>query len=173
MEREAAEAAAAWWAEQIRHTKPETDGLYEAQTHREAFAATASIGLRGLSLESAGPVTEGLAATFAAELARRVVEDPAERVRLFVDYGPNRTLGEAADAAGLDAAHFPQKTSMLVAPDHILAKAGYGQPHRLVWSAPGWEHPTCGVQEWPEDSDDPIGPKCALPQWHEGGHNWA
>jgi hypothetical protein len=133
----------------------------------------ASIGLRALELNSAAPVTDEVARAFAAELADRITASGQERMRLFVDYAPDRTLGDAADAARLDTAHFPRKTAMTVWPDHIVAKAGYGAPWLLVWSAAGWEHPPCGVQDWPENSDDPVGPECALPKWHEGGHDWA
>lgn len=172
MNRDAANAAAAWWAGHVQGTRPEMNGLHEAMTHREAFTQVASIGLRGLQLENATPVTDEMVQAFRVRLAERIEADDPSGVRLFTDYGPCQTLGDAADDAGLDTAHFPQKMAMTVRPDHITAKAGYGQPWRLIWSAPGWQHPPCGVQEWPDGAEDPIGPECAHPRWHDGGHDW-
>lgn len=172
MNRDAAEAAAAWWAEQVRATRPETDGLHPDQNRDEAFRQLASVGLRGMLLDSAPPVTDEIAHAFRSELAGRIVTGDDGPVRLFVDYGPAGPLRDAADAAGLHNVHFPGKTRMTVYPDHIIAKAGYSDSWRLVWSAPGWEHPPCGVQDWPEGADDPVGPECGLPRWHDGGHDW-
>lgn len=173
MNRDAAEAAAAWWAEQVRATSPETDGLRPDQSQDEAFRQIASVGLRGALLDSAPPVTDGVAHAFRSELADRISASEDSLVRLFVDYGPAGPLRDAAEAAGLHTAHFPDKTRMTVRPDHVIAKGGYAAPWRLVWSAPGWQHPPCGVQDWPEGSDDPVGPECVLPRWHDGGHGWA
>lgn len=173
MNRAAAEAAAAWWTEQIRSTKPETDGLHPEQSKDEAFRQLASVGLRGMLLDSAPPVTDEIARAFRSELAARVTASEDSQVRLFVDYGPAGPLREAADAAGLHTTYFPGKTRMTVLADHIIAKAGYSAPWRLVWSAPGWQHPACGVQEWPDGAEEPVGPECALPRWHDGGHDWA
>lgn len=172
MNRDAAEAAAAWWVTQVRATRPETDGLHPDQGRDEAFRQLASIGLRGTLLDSAPPVTDVISRAFQSALANLIAESAQSPVRLLVDYGPAGPLRDAAVAAGLHTAHFPQKTGMTVHPDHVIAKAGYRAPWRLIWSAPDWQHPPCGVQDWPEGSDDPIGPECARPRWHEGGHDW-
>jgi hypothetical protein len=171
--RDAAQAAADWWADRIRSVRPETDGLHAGLSREEAFAATAQIALRGAAIDAAPAVDDHTAQAFVTELAAIIAASEDGMVRLAVDYSPDQLLAQAADAAGVDRARFPGKTTMRVRADHVIAKAGYGAPWRLVWSAPSWEHPPCGVQDWPEDSADPIGPKCALPQWHEGGHDWA
>lgn len=172
MNREAAEAAAAWWAEQIRSTTAETDGLHPGLSRDQAMAALGGIGLRAMQLEAAPPVTDEMAAAFATELARRIADGPDGQQRVFVDYAPVQVLRDAAEAAGVHTAHFPQKTRMTIHSDHVIAKAGYSEPWRLVWSALGWEHPACGVQEWPGGADDPVGPECARPRWHDGRHDW-
>ncbi len=172
MDQAAAEAAAAWWATQIRSTTAETDGLHAGLSRDQAMTALGGIGLRSMQLDSAPPVTDEMAAAFAADLARRIAAEPDARVRVFVDYAPVQLLRDAAEAAGVHTAHFPQKTRMTIHPGHVIAKAGYSEPWRLIWSAPGWQHPQCGVQEWPEGADDPVGPECGRPRWHDGRHDW-
>jgi hypothetical protein len=171
--RDAAKAAADWWADRVRSVRPETDGLHPGLSRERAFTATAQIALRGAAIDAAPAVDDQTAQAFASALADLVAASKYEMVRLAVDYSPDQLLTQAADAAGADRARFPGKTAMRVRADHVIAKAGYRAPWLLVWSAPGWEHPPCGVQDWPEGSDDPVGPECGLPRWHEGGHDWA
>jgi hypothetical protein len=169
----AAQAAAAWWADRVRSARPEVEGLHPGLSREQAFAATAQIALRATAIDTAPAVDDRIAEAFTGELARLIAASERNPVRLAVDYGPDVLLAQAADAAELHRAHFPGKTTMTVWPDHVIAKAGYRALWLLVWSAPGWQHPLCGVQDWPEDSDDPIGPECARLRWHGGGHDWA
>ncbi|MFE7237160.1 hypothetical protein [Streptomyces sp. NPDC057580] len=173
MDRIAAEAAAAWWGERIGFISPETDGLQPALDGGRAFVAVMELGLRARAIETAPPAYSRTIAMFTEELARLISESTQSKVKLAVDYQPEGLLAEAADASGIDAARFPRKHRMMAWSDHVIAKAGYSAPWLLVWLAPGWQHPACGVQDWPESSADPVGPECGLPQWHQGGHDWA
>ena len=167
----AAGPASEWWGEQVRTVKAETDGLHPGLSSQQAFAAVAQIALRDQAIERA-PVDDQTVAAFVAELSKLIAASEEKVVTLSVDYGPSGDLARAAESAGLHKSRFPLKTRSKVWPDHILAKAGYSAPWRLAWSAPGWEHPTCDVQEWPEGSDDPVGPECGRPRWHDGVHDW-
>lgn len=173
MDRGAAQAAAEWWVDRVRSVQPETDGLHPGLSREQAFNATAQIALRGALIDAAPAIDEHTAQAFARELADAIAASEHETVRLAVDYSPDRILAQSAEAAGVHRARFPGKTTMRVRADHIIAKAGYKAPWRLVWAAPGWEHPPCGVQDWPEDSEGPVGPECGLLRWHDGDHDWA
>ncbi|MFF8784869.1 hypothetical protein [Streptomyces sp. NPDC015125] len=167
----ASRAAAEWWGEQVRTVKAETDGLHPGLSTEQAFVATAQIAMRDQAIAQA-PADDATVDAFVAELTQLITASELSVVTLSVDYGPSGELARAAEAARLHKSRFPLKTTAKVWPDHVLAKAGYGAPWRVVWSAPSWEHPPCEAQEWPEDSDDPIGPKCGRPQWHDGAHDW-
>lgn len=167
----AAQPAAEWWGEQVRTVKAETDGLHPGLSAEQAYVATAQIALRDQAIERA-PADDETVDAFVAELAQLVATSDASAVTLSVDYGPGGDLARASEVAGLPKARFPLKTRMKVWPDHVLAKAGYSAPWRLEWAAPGWEHPPCAVQDWPEGADDPVGPACGRPRWHDGEHDW-
>lgn len=167
----AAEPAARWWADRVRAVRAESDGLHPGLTNRQALAQTMGIALRAQAIDRAR-VDDGVIDGFAAELCRLIAAAVGGKLRLCVDYHPDGLLAEAAENAGLDQVLFPGKTRMIVHPDHILAKAGYSAPWGLLWSAPGWRHPACGIQDWPDDSGDPTGPECAHPRWHGGRHDW-
>lgn len=169
--RAAARPVAEWWGEQVRSVTAETDGVHPELSTEQAYTATAQIAMRSQAIEGA-PVGEDVVDAFVGELARLLAEDGRSRVALSVDYGPCIVLARAAEVAGLPLARFPLKTSMRVCPDHVVASAGYRAQWRLVWAAPGWDHPLCGAQEWPEGSADPVGPECQRPRWHEGGHDY-
>jgi len=168
---EAARPAAAWWGDQVRGVRPETDGLHTALSAREAQVATARIALRGQELDTA-PVTDAVIAQFVDELARAVAAQTRDHLLLRVDYAACRELGEAADRAGVPDVRFPHKTWMRVRPDYVLVRAGYGAPTTVVWSAAGWQHPPCGAQQWPPDAPEPNGPPCTQPRWHRGPCDW-
>lgn len=168
---DAARAAAEWWGVQVQSVLAEADGVYPGLSPTQAFAAAVGIGLRVREIENAS-VSDSAVDGFVAELARLLAESSERMVRLDVDYHPCELLAQAADAAGVPWARFPGKTVMRVKVDHVLAKAGYGAPWRLVWSGPGWERPPCAERHWPDGSDDPVGPECALLRWHEGKHDW-
>lgn len=167
----AARPAAEWWAARLRAAHPEVDGLHPNLTPRQALVATAEIGLRGAQLRGATP-NEATIEMFTAELAQRIAATKKAKVTLRVDYHPEDLLGQAADAAGLSDEAFPRKTTMQVRSDHVLGKAGYRATWAVVWSAPEWTHPACGVQDWPDDANGPIGPECPRPRWHDGAHDW-
>ncbi len=71
---------------------------------------------------------------FGEELKKRLmapIERGADRVwyetSLGVDYGPDKVLGEAAEAAGLKM-EFPYKTNMHLYTDRLSFSVGYGAP---------------------------------------------
>lgn len=167
----AARVAAEWWGEQVRTVKAETDGLHPGLSTEQAYVATAQIVLRDQAIART-PADDETVDAFVTELARLVAGSDGRSVTLSVDYGPGGDLARASEAVGLPKTRFPLKTTMKVWPDHVLVKAGYGAHWRLEWAAPGWRHPPCEVQEWPEGTDDPVGPACGRPRWHDGGHDW-
>lgn len=169
---QAAGPAADWWVERIRHVKAETDGIHPDLTTEQTFVALAAVSLRAQQIDSVPASTDTTLVAFACELTQTIAATTDRRLILSVDYGPSTALRQAATKAGVSTALFPNKTRMQVWPDHVLTKAGYSAPWRLIWSAPDWEHPACGVQDWPEASDDPTGPECARPRWHDGRHDW-
>lgn len=168
----AATPAARWWVDQIRDVKAEPDGIHPGLTTEQAFTALAGVSLRAQQIKSVTAPDDTVLAAFARELTRAIAATTDRRLNLFVDYGPDPVLRQAATEADVSTALFPNKTRMQVWRDHVLAKAGYDAHWRLVWSAPDWEHPACGVQDWPESAEDPTGPECARPRWHDGQHDW-
>jgi hypothetical protein len=74
--------------------------------------------------------TEELLDAFGEELAKKILA-PSEHNRdyypntgLHVDYGPDKNLSDAAEAAGLKV-QFPWKTNMWIGEDYISVRYGY------------------------------------------------
>jgi hypothetical protein len=185
----AARAAAEWWATQIGSPVFRIVGDRPGERDLGATFFEAFAGDRA----ARNPVTEEAAKRFAdlletaiaddlaadserlAARARDRPDDPtyAPHVSIGVDYGPDRILADAADAAGVDDSRFPIKTNMSVYEDHVVGKVGYGSPRALVWSTPEWEQsrPECGawrVTGYPDYDVHPGLSLCGLPRYHEG-----
>lgn len=176
--RHAARAAADWWAKAVGaptfRAVDENSGPDDQR--RMGLAGTMASMVAGLH-----PVSEGSGAKFAEVLAG-AVETTLRRagkwgVSLDVDYGPCRTLHEAATAAGVNGSRFPWKTNMRITTEHVTVSAGYRAADRLVWASDAWlaNRPICPSQGWDETlpySEDYNGEpfRCSLPQYHDEPH---
>lgn len=119
-------AAVNWWAEAIQHPKMDNgdDGL-----------ATLMMMFGGCT--SSRQLTEADLTTFRETLTAGITAlmDRMGRATLSVDYGPDRTLGEAGGAIGLGQFDFPCKTTMWITENEVSVRAGYGAPEQVIWSA--------------------------------------
>lgn len=165
-------AAANWWAQQIGCPQ------FKAVTGDEPRAERDPLELAGVMaamLAHSHPVTEDAGQKFAALLAKHISDSLTRQqaagrvygVTLSVDYGPDRTLGDIAEAAGVSTSRFPWKTTMWVQPDYVTASLGYGANARLVWSAPDWERPACGQHRYSADYETAYDETCGLPKYHD------
>jgi hypothetical protein len=94
-------------------------------------------------------------------------------VWLSVDYGPCRELAEAAQGADISLSRFPWKTHSRVTTEYATASLGYRSPNVLIWSAPGWERPTCDTRRYTDDWSKPLPEACGLPLFHDEAEHGA
>lgn len=166
----AAEAAAMWWAEQIGAPVFKMVSGYEPRQEREAgdFAS-----VMPSMLASRHPVSEEQGQRFVEALTAKVQKliDDGSWVSLGVDYGPDLALAEAAEAAGINNSRFPWKTHMSITRYYVTASLGYGARDRLVWAAPDWHRPSCGQHHYIghgyEQVVDEANEICTLPKYHD------
>ena len=117
---EAIKVAAKWWADQLR-TPVFDNGVAEHGALAEIVNST----------KTAIP-KEKLDA-FQKALESRLLGSDIRT--LAVDYGPDRTLHDAALSAGLDAGmtSFPWKTVMILSDTVLKAACGYGAPFEIIY----------------------------------------
>lgn len=160
----AALAAAQWWAEQCGAP---VHILTPGGDHPDAeYGAVASSMMDEITRRH--PIREGqgdkLVAALSVAIDKRLTDNGA--VTLSVDYGPDRVLADAADAAGVHTSRFPMKTVMWARPTHVTASLGYRGRDRLVWMAPDWPRPDCGNHKVEADYY-PLPFVCSKPRYHD------
>jgi hypothetical protein len=164
----AAEAAAKWWAEAIG--APEFKATGENDSGEDRFTMGMAGALAGI-LADRHPVSQAQAQEFVKELTKIIEERQARcawRTSLATDYGPDFELAKAADAAGVNSSRFPWKTHMAIRPDHVIVSAGYGAPDKLIWHEPSWQRPTCDSMRYDESFTEALDELCSLPRYHAG-----
>ncbi len=112
-------AAVDWWSEAIQHPKMD-NGTNEMSMAMMLFGG---MHRRQLTADDLRTFREKLA----EGIVQRMVRE-GHRITLDVDYGPDRTLGEAGAAIGLGQFDFPCKTTMWVSDTEVRVSAGYGAP---------------------------------------------
>lgn len=104
----AIKTAAKWWADKLKRRQPHSNG--DNSSHSRFACLLADLGTE--------PITDEQLALFAEELEREIGkymdENPDRYTHIGCDYGPCRTLHEAAKKAGINALNFPYKTNMLI-----------------------------------------------------------
>jgi len=167
--REAAQAAADWWAQQVG--APTFRNTDQSDTPRDRNLGGMAAVMQTM-VAARHDVSKETSAAFVATLAKRIEKDLRRAtdygVWLSVDYGPCIELAEVAAATGVSLSRFPWKTSMRVRADYVTASLGYRSPDRLIWSAPGWERPTCLAYRY--EGEQSFDERCSLPLYHEGEH---
>ncbi|MBP3707332.1 MAG: hypothetical protein J6J36_01825 [Clostridia bacterium] len=68
-------------------------------------------------------------------ITRKLDESPSNCISLSCDYGPDETLYEAAEAAGIDPSVFPFKRYMRISLDGVEVRDGYGEPFIMLSSS--------------------------------------
>jgi hypothetical protein len=166
----AARAAAQWWAKQIGVPVHKVVGDDPADPDRAVgdfiFVAMQIVAARH-------PVSESQGERFAAALEERIdgmLAGGGTWISIGVDYGPDRQLAEAADAAGVDCSRFPFKTHMAITPNYVTASLGYGAQARLIWQSPTWERPECRSIRHDPTTDRFLIELCGRPRFHDGDH---
>jgi len=132
-----ASAAAKWWRDRLE--RPTFDNLGKTRWHpSERGAAMAEM----MAMMLAKPQKQQRLDAFEAALKAKLLsfKEGDYFHYLGVDYGPDRILSEAADAAGITndgLTTFPWKTSMWfdLKAGTITAAIGYGGERRQVWPA--------------------------------------
>lgn len=166
----AARAAALWWAKQVGAPIFRNTGPSDSPQDRVMGDMA---GLMMSMISDRHPVDESQGAKFVEALENVIAEKlTLDRwgVNLGVDYGPDRELAIAADAAGVSYSRFPWKTHMWVKSDHVTAALGYGAQSRLIWTAPDWVRPQCQQQNYDQTTWKALDQICTLPLYHEGDH---
>lgn len=129
----AGEAAARWWAGVLQD--PKLDNGDDSPMMALLINMSKN--------EIPGQPSEGLGrftAILAEELNKRLAEADEYTTRygisLGVDYGPDATLGDCAQRAGLrcGVTDWPWKTRMHVKSDEITVRYGYGAGEEIVWT---------------------------------------
>lgn len=168
----AAEAAAAWWAEQLgspvyRMVDDHTTGADRLRADFASLTMMAEASKTSVSSDQGEKFVAALAPVIEGKLARGL-----SWVSLGVDYGPDPELAEAAKTAGISTSRFPWKTHMSVTKDYVTASLGYRAPSRLIWSSPEWVRPPCGTQRYDEEGSDwmPRNELCGLLRFHDEEH---
>lgn len=129
MEHPQAEAAAAWWADQLS-TAP----------RQEMGDTTINIMLSVLS-DSGSTPSDTERSIFRSVLADKVRAEITYRrtlgrrtvLTLYADYGPKGVLAEAARETGIPFRRFPVKTAMRVDPDSVTVSLGYAGKTQEIW----------------------------------------
>jgi hypothetical protein len=117
MNKEVAQVAAAWWADQL-NSVPKMDN---GEAMHGIMAQMAASGKPPLS---AAQVEE-----FRHQLENAINAAPVQRVCISVDYGPDMTLRQAGASAGIDLDYrLPWKTTMWIENDVIKVSSGYRAP---------------------------------------------
>lgn len=120
-------AAVDWWSDAIQHPKMDNGddslGMLMAMLGGSAFA-------KDLSDDE----MRAFRSTLANEIESQI--DEYGLAQLNVDYGPNRILSKAGQAAGITSQFtFPCKTSMSVSKSKVIVSAGYGAPNKIIWES--------------------------------------
>jgi hypothetical protein len=117
---EAIKVAAKWWADQLR--APAFDnGVAEHGALAEIVKSTRAA------------IPEEKLDAFQTDLETRLLGSDLRT--LAVDYGPDRTLHDAAWSAGIDAdmTSFPWKTCMILSDEVLKVACGYGAPFETIY----------------------------------------
>lgn len=121
-----AKAAAHWWAERA-------DGTAHHNNRGGDFASV----FAGILADTMNePPQYGALEKFEDILAEKIMtaELPYMWRSIWVDYGPDQILAEAAKEAGINCANFPWKTGMAIDPEKkkILVRLSMG-PWETIW----------------------------------------
>lgn len=113
------QVAAAWWAARL------PPGRYDAH----------SVARFRMALEAV--LDEHMATCITPGDCQGVASGPGWH-RITVDYDPDTILCTAADHAQIDLrpGDLPRKTRMLLRPERIAVKEGYGAPWLTIWGTP-------------------------------------
>ena len=126
---EAATVAAKWWAGKI-------DGTCKHDNGDRGFASLMANSMADMLNE---PVTEEQLQKFQTALCERLESGDLHYmgyyIDLYCDYSPDRTLREAADAAGISYRNFPFKTCMWLNEKEVKVRDGYGAGQNVLWAA--------------------------------------
>lgn len=138
--KEEIKAAVDWWTDILASNKPDHDNGDGNEEGRLLLEMLSSL---------LPKLDEHKIEIFRAELTKLLVEriskywdldnpDYGSYFRvIYNDYGPDRSLREAAKAAGIDRmdSRFPIKTSMRIDPGKVSVSRGYRSPYVILYEA--------------------------------------
>lgn len=129
--REAAHAAAEWWAQWFTKDAPQDSG------EKRGMSPIADIMQARLALAARQRIPACGPERFKGTLVELLLRQDADSCTLSVDYDPMGLLREALALSGLaDAARaFPIKTVMVIKPESVVVCCGYGKPFVQIWTA--------------------------------------
>lgn len=126
------EIATNWWADKISGNVRHDNGALNEISSLMA-CALADMGTKS--------VTEKQLTDFKKALASEIIEMLRlyGRADLCCDYGPGKSLKDAAQKAGIPLMIFPFKTSMLInGTGDIIVRDGYGAPSKVIGRVEVW-----------------------------------
>lgn len=164
----AAEAAAAWWAQQVGAPVYRiVDERSSPKERRDADFASMAMTM----LAENHPISDAQGEKFVAALVPVINKllGRLDWVSFGVDYGPDLELANAAEAAGISFSRFPWKTHMSITRNYVTAALGYGARHKLIWESPDWKRPPCGSHHYDDEGYvNPANEVCTQLKFHDG-----
>lgn len=128
---EIAKIAATWWADKV--AKPKFDNGDNSDNGGMA-QLLAALGTKPVGIEA----REKFISELKSKIEKRIYWEPkyerVPRMVLSVDYGPDKDLYEAAEAAGVNKMNFPWKTTMWIDKNHVSVSYGYRTPEEILYA---------------------------------------
>jgi hypothetical protein len=126
------EAAVKWWGERLKRPTFSTLSDEERRDPGSQGAAFAEM----LATVYSKPQEADVVLAFKTALRRKLEgkSELVERMGLFVDYGPCRTLSEVLEEAGIEVSMMvlPWKSGMVFPRGGVKAHVGYGTPFEEI-----------------------------------------
>lgn len=130
--KEMLEAAAQWWADRLVNPKFDNLGSTRGQNAEETRVNDFASMLAMVNAERSQVNQERLDA-FKQAVVEAVNSAEWFDGCLYVDYGPDRLLSEAAAKAGIDSSRFPWKSGTWMQDGQVTAACGYGAPREIIF----------------------------------------
>lgn len=126
------QAAAQWWADQLTNPKFDNLGSTRGRNAKETRINDFASMLATVSAAKS-QVDQAQLDSFKEAIVDAVNSAEWFDGCLYVDYGPDRLLSEAAARAGIDRSRFPWKSGTWMRDGQVTAACGYGAPREIIF----------------------------------------
>lgn len=122
-----------WWAEKISNNHPHSNGDNSLSSVMACMMA--DMASKPISLERLELFKTKLTVLLEDIYQENFIKRNGYPYSLGCDYGPDITLGTAAEAAGIELNNFPFKTHMHIYKNKVMVSDGYAQPFEIIFEA--------------------------------------